>query len=54
MFNVFQRLHSEDVYPGTGVGLATVKKAVELLGGTVRLESIVGEGSTFLIELRKE
>ena len=54
IFNVFQRLHSEDVYPGTGVGLATVKKAVELLGGTVRLESIVGEGSTFLIELRKE
>jgi signal transduction histidine kinase len=52
IFNVFQRLHSEDEYPGTGIGLATVKKSVELLGGKVWVESVVGEGSTFFIQLQ--
>jgi PAS domain S-box-containing protein len=54
IFNVFQRLHSEDDYPGTGIGLAIVKKSVELLGGRVWLESAVDEGSTFFIQLPKE
>jgi light-regulated signal transduction histidine kinase (bacteriophytochrome) len=53
IFNVFQRLHSEDVYPGTGIGLATVRKALGILHGTIRLESVVGEGSTFIIYLTK-
>jgi len=53
VFNMFQRLHSEDEFPGTGIGLATVKKSVELLGGCVRLQSIVGEGSTFSVCLPK-
>jgi signal transduction histidine kinase len=51
IFNMFQRLHSEEKYPGTGIGLATVKKSVELLGGSVWVESKVGAGSTFFVRL---
>lgn len=54
IFNVFQRLHSEEEYPGTGIGLATVKKAVELIKGDVWVESNVGKGSTFFVRLQKE
>lgn len=51
IFNVFQRLHGEDKYSGTGIGLATVKKCVHILGGSIGVESIVGEGSAFLLHL---
>jgi light-regulated signal transduction histidine kinase (bacteriophytochrome) len=51
IFNVFQRLHSEDQYPGTGIGLANVKKSVSLLGGTVWVDSLPGVGSTFYIKI---
>lgn len=54
IFNVFQRLHSEDKYPGTGIGLANVKKAVSMLGGTIEVESAVGKGSTFIIKFRQQ
>jgi len=54
IFNIFQRLHSEDEYPGTGIGLSTVRKSVELLGGSVWVESEPGEGSTFFVRLPKE
>jgi PAS domain S-box-containing protein len=54
IFNLFQRLHSEEEYPGTGIGLATVKKSVELLGGSVGIESREGAGSIFIIQLPKE
>jgi PAS domain S-box-containing protein len=54
IFNIFQRLHSEDDYPGTGIGLATVKKSVELLGGEVWVESRLQGGSTFFVRLPKE
>jgi PAS domain S-box-containing protein len=54
IFNVFQRLHSEEEYPGTGIGLATVRKSVDLLGGSVWVESKSGEGSTFFVRLPKE
>ena len=54
IFNMFQRLHSEEQYPGTGIGLATVRKSVELLGGSVWVESKPGEGSTFYVRLLKE
>jgi PAS domain S-box-containing protein len=51
IFKMFQRLHSEDEYPGTGIGLAIVKKAMDLMGGQVGVESTPGGGSTFWIRL---
>ena len=52
IFGVFTRLHG-DKYPGTGIGLAIVKKAVECMGGHVGVESSLGQGSRFWFELRK-
>jgi PAS domain S-box-containing protein len=54
IFNMFQRLHSEEEYPGTGIGLATVRKSIMLMGGSVWVESKVDEGSTFFVRLPKE
>jgi PAS domain S-box-containing protein len=51
IFDVFQRLHNEDEYPGTGIGLATVKKSVQLLDAGVWVESAPGQGSTFCVKL---
>jgi signal transduction histidine kinase len=51
LFTPFVQLHSIEEYPGIGLGLATVRKAVELMGGRVGLKSSPGEGSTFWIEL---
>lgn len=51
IFKLFQRLHRDDQYPGTGIGLALVRKAIERLGGKVWAQSKPGEGSTFTIEL---
>jgi signal transduction histidine kinase len=51
IFNVFERLHSEEEFPGTGIGLAIVKKGVERMGGSVGVVSTPGAGSTFQIDL---
>jgi PAS domain S-box-containing protein len=51
IFGLFQRLHSAEKYPGTGVGLAIVKRGVERMGGRVTLISERGMGSTFCVEL---
>jgi PAS domain S-box-containing protein len=51
LFQVFERLVKSDEYPGTGIGLAIVRKAVERMGGEVGLESQPGQGSRFWIDL---
>jgi signal transduction histidine kinase len=51
IFGIFERLHKYDAFPGTGIGLAIVRKGVERMGGKVGVESKVGEGSCFWIDL---
>ncbi|MEG4170875.1 MULTISPECIES: CHASE3 domain-containing protein [unclassified Microcoleus] len=53
IFRVFERLHGIESYPGTGIGLAIVKKGVDRMGGQVGVESQLGQGSRFWIQLRK-
>ena len=49
IFEIFRRLHTEQQYPGTGIGLALCRRIVHRHGGTVRLESTPGQGSTFYV-----
>jgi signal transduction histidine kinase len=53
IFQVFERLHGAETYPGTGIGLAIARKGVERMGGRVGVESQLGQGSRFWIELRQ-
>jgi signal transduction histidine kinase len=51
IFRVFERLHGVEQYPGTGIGLAIVRKGMERMGGRAGVESKPGAGSRFWIEL---
>lgn len=53
IFVVFQRLHLQQEFDGTGIGLAIVKKAVEFLEGEIQVESEVGKGSKFSFTVKK-
>lgn len=53
IFELFERLHRQETYPGTGIGLALVRKAIHRMGGQVWAQSTPGEGAVFHLQLPK-
>ncbi len=53
IFRVFKRLHTNEKFQGNGIGLSICKKIVNLHGGNIWVESVVGEGSTFFFSIKK-
>ncbi|WP_127846761.1 PAS domain S-box protein [Psychroflexus aestuariivivens] len=53
IFIIFQRLHNNDQYYGTGVGLSIAKRHIKFLGGEIWLKSVKGEGSIFYFTISK-
>lgn len=51
IFDIFQRLQRAEDYPGTGIGLAIVQKAMQRMGGRIWAQSAPGQGATFYLEL---
>jgi PAS domain S-box-containing protein len=51
IFRLFERLHTSESYPGTGIGLALVRKGAERMGGSAGVESVPERGSRFWVEL---
>lgn len=54
IFRAFKKLHSHTEFPGTGIGLAIVRKTIERHRGEITVTSTVGEGTTFRIKLPTE
>ena len=54
IFEVFKRLHHDDDYPGTGIGLSLCQEIVDNHGGDIQVESTPGEGSTFCVTLPQQ
>lgn len=54
IFQLFKKLHGKNDYQGSGIGLALCKRIVEQHGGTIRVQSVEGEGTIFIFTLSKE